>query len=88
MESAFAYSSFGKCPTVLLTSLSAWQRAGGIDEAQAAVQFGYRASKADDDALRVRLEVPHACKLWRVLHDVRRSQHCLDELKPFTGELE
>ena len=52
------------------------------------MQFGYIAGKADNDALRVRLEVPHACKLWRVLDDVRRSQHCLDELKPFTGKLE
>ena len=90
VESAsFAYSSFGNCPTALLTSLSAWQRAGGIDEALVAVQLrACRTGKGDDDVLRVRLEVPRPCKQRCVLDDVRRSQHCLDELEAITGKLE
>ena len=74
--------------TVLLTSLSAWQRAGGIDEALVAVQFGYIAGKGDDDVLRVRLEVPRPCKQRCVLDDGRRSQHCLVEVEAITGKLE
>ena len=46
------------------------------------------AGNGGDDALRVRLEVPHACKRRRVLDGVLLSQHYLEELKPFTRKFE